>query len=480
MAGPASNSELFSTFVSLADDIKNLLELTIDQAFYDCKITMDFKFWLDMEECLKCISQVITKLSLACMDPPLPTSKELWPFLKTLKLSLTKLSFYCATYSHYLYGMSLKVSLTETTEKVFDGVIKLLRHIVEPDSEKRKRYLTSAGYIWDVAENFPKLPKDNKEAVLIKMKEVLHMVSDACDELTEAQTVSGLIKATKFCLIKLIGAIEKNAKTDYNYPNELPKNPSQENPDVEIPNFESAENESILSRFFLNKGQLDLNSLQSEHNGPMTSGDPAKKLCQLIAEAGDTISSDHLEQSRSIEVAENNAELDDQNESSEDSNEQMVIRTKFNLSNLIEAMENDLKADNKNEFSQNSSREIPIGIIPSVGAIQNEMLLNELLRTKVGQLDLISMQSERLSSLTDCLVTMLYPPITDVNGITSTINELEANVDWIISLAKKSHYIPKDENNSWLDFVEKAFRHNAHKSFTSIETFVASRNNLQQ
>ncbi|XP_037733208.1 cyclin-D1-binding protein 1 isoform X5 [Chelonia mydas] len=197
----------------------------------------------------KATSQEATKLSLAFSRPPLPSAED----CQKLSEGVQNAVLAAATVYYWLpkgQGTTLRKMVRDATAEVVEGMIQLTDVILStPLQSLSQEQLISTGSIWEACEQISHLPQDNHAAVLSAMAAYLGVVRDAVEEMEQAQREDqdpysdimedeelgsrgnrdtywseadrkllspcmGLMKASKACLKKLLGAVKLHGKAD--------------------------------------------------------------------------------------------------------------------------------------------------------------------------------------------------------------------------------------------------------------------------
>ncbi|XP_061188457.1 cyclin-D1-binding protein 1 homolog [Saccostrea echinata] len=199
------------------------------------------KLWSRMENVFKIISHEATKISLAFSGSPVPSEKEctsLFSSAEQATLALVSV-FYSLPTSQ---GLRLKKSTKEAILSLLDSLRELISSIHE-GCRGNQQQLQSTGAVWQDADVFSTIPKNNKEAVIHELKISSQLIRDALTELEQAieeggssdglfgsegeeegpqwteldKTVTkpcvGLIKTTKSLLKKTMECVQTNGQT---------------------------------------------------------------------------------------------------------------------------------------------------------------------------------------------------------------------------------------------------------------------------
>ncbi|XP_075773837.1 cyclin-D1-binding protein 1 isoform X1 [Pelodiscus sinensis] len=207
------------------------------------------RFWDTLGQTFKATSQEATKLSLAFSRPPLPSSED----CQKLSEGIQNAVLAAATAYYWLpkdQGITLRKMVRDATARVVEGMIQLTDVILSTQlSSLSQEQLISTGSVWEACEQISHLPRDNQAAVLSAMTIYLGVVRDALEEMEQAQgedqdpfgdiledeelgsrgnrdtywseadrkllgPCMGLMKASKACLKKLLGAVKVHGKAD--------------------------------------------------------------------------------------------------------------------------------------------------------------------------------------------------------------------------------------------------------------------------
>ncbi|EMP28272.1 Cyclin-D1-binding protein 1 like protein [Chelonia mydas] len=207
------------------------------------------RFWDTLGQTFKATSQEATKLSLAFSRPPLPSAED----CQKLSEGVQNAVLAAATVYYWLpkgQGTTLRKMVRDATAEVVEGMIQLTDVILStPLQSLSQEQLISTGSIWEACEQISHLPQDNHAAVLSAMAAYLGVVRDAVEEMEQAQREDqdpysdimedeelgsrgnrdtywseadrkllspcmGLMKASKACLKKLLGAVKLHGKAD--------------------------------------------------------------------------------------------------------------------------------------------------------------------------------------------------------------------------------------------------------------------------
>ncbi|XP_053309636.1 cyclin-D1-binding protein 1 [Spea bombifrons] len=206
-------------------------------------------FWETLGQTFKVISQEATKMSLAFSKPPMPSHED------NQKLSDGLLNSVLAAATVYyslpkVQGITLRKTVREAVADVIEGTIQLVDVILNSRIQSLSQaQLVSTGSVWEACDQFEQLPKDNKAAVVVQVSRYLAVVKDAIEEVEQAAAGEddpfndildddetggrcnqdtywseadrkllgpclGLMKASKACLKKVLGALKAQGKVD--------------------------------------------------------------------------------------------------------------------------------------------------------------------------------------------------------------------------------------------------------------------------
>ncbi|XP_067409995.1 cyclin-D1-binding protein 1 isoform X4 [Emydura macquarii macquarii] len=207
------------------------------------------RFWDTLGQTFKATSQEATKLSLAFSRPPLPSTED----CQKLSEGVQNAVLAAATVYYWLpkdQGTTLRKMVRDATAEVVEGMIQLTEVILStPLQSLSQEQLISTGGIWEACEQISHLPRDNQAAVLSAIATYLAVVRDALEEMEQAQVEDqdpygdvmddeelgsrgnrdtywseadrkllgpcmGLMKASKACLKKILGAVKVHGKAD--------------------------------------------------------------------------------------------------------------------------------------------------------------------------------------------------------------------------------------------------------------------------
>ncbi|RIA83548.1 Grap2 and cyclin-D-interacting-domain-containing protein [Glomus cerebriforme] len=125
-----------------------------------------------------------TKVTIACKPPCIPISAI--PTIEAMGETLFRISGFVESIP-LSTGKTLIQLIKSTTEEImFDSAAlanSFLDEPVDPSTIRSKGYLISTGIVWEACDRFNNLPKSNKQAVIIKWKEMLELLKDAILEI---------------------------------------------------------------------------------------------------------------------------------------------------------------------------------------------------------------------------------------------------------------------------------------------------------
>uniref|UniRef100_A0A8C5R3C3 Cyclin D1 binding protein 1 n=1 Tax=Leptobrachium leishanense TaxID=445787 RepID=A0A8C5R3C3_9ANUR len=212
-------------------------------------VTQDF--WDSLGNAFKATSQEATKISLAFSKPPVPSEvgcQQLSEGLLNAVLAIATLYYSLPK----VQGITLRKAVREAAADVINGTVQLVDVILNSRMQSLSQaQLASTGSVWEACDQWEQLPKDNLSAVLALASGYLDVVKDAIDEVEQAAASGddpyndvldddeddaegrgnqdtywsevdrrllapclGLMKASKACLKKLLGALKAHGKVD--------------------------------------------------------------------------------------------------------------------------------------------------------------------------------------------------------------------------------------------------------------------------
>lgn len=148
-------------------------------------------FWSEMEKIFKVISHEATKISLAFCGSPAPADKEcvsLFSQAEKAILALVSL-FYTLPASR---GLRLIKSTKETILSLLDSMRELIFNIQEGCAGNQQQ-LQSTGTVWQDANVFASMPKNDKDAVVKELRTCSQLIKDALEEIEEAIEGDGVL-----------------------------------------------------------------------------------------------------------------------------------------------------------------------------------------------------------------------------------------------------------------------------------------------
>lgn len=220
-----------ASVLSILQELQSNLTLVCEQLTDDDtgrKPATDFdadEYHKKLGTAAKMISHEATKACLSFSKPPLPDVGSATMLCQNLEM--TCLSLVSAFYDMPLSeGMALQKQIQRAVLDVITGIRDLVNGF-ESSKVNEQQHMTSTGNLWECCEALEKLPRDNKEAVLVLLKRERALVQDAVEELdmaiqneedeeddwTDSEHVLlpsclGLVKTAKSCLKKVIEGIE--------------------------------------------------------------------------------------------------------------------------------------------------------------------------------------------------------------------------------------------------------------------------------
>ncbi|KAM9296326.1 cyclin-D1-binding protein 1 [Gastrophryne carolinensis] len=207
------------------------------------------QFWETLGQAFKATSQEATKISLAYSQPPLPSEEDCQKLSDGL---LNAILVACTLYYSLPkeQGTTLRKVVREAVADVIEGSVQLIETILNSRLQSLSQaQLVSTGNVWEACDHFEQIPKDNLAAVVTTVSEYLGVVKDALDEMEQALNAEddpfsdiledddteargnqdtywseadrrliapclGLMKASKACLKKVLGALKTYGKVE--------------------------------------------------------------------------------------------------------------------------------------------------------------------------------------------------------------------------------------------------------------------------
>ncbi|NXP13775.1 CCDB1 protein, partial [Thinocorus orbignyianus] len=216
------------------------------------------RFWETLGQTFKVTSQEATKLSLAFSGSPLTSAEDCQKLSEDVQNAVLAV----ATVYYWLpkgQGTTLRKMVRDATTEVVEGMIQLAETILSAPLESlSQEQLISTGGVWEACEQVSSLPRvqihlfafaDNQAAVASALAASLGVVKDALEEMEHAlaegqdpysdimedeelgfrgnrdtywseadrkllSSCMGLMKASKACLKKVLGAVKTYGKAD--------------------------------------------------------------------------------------------------------------------------------------------------------------------------------------------------------------------------------------------------------------------------
>ncbi|XP_066289284.1 cyclin-D1-binding protein 1 homolog [Branchiostoma lanceolatum] len=207
-------------------------------------------FWERLSASFKIMSHEATKMCLMFSKPPVPSGEESKSLIEGVEKSVLAMvsTFYSLPKDQ---GMTLRKSVRLSVMSVVDELQDLVNHIIKNVGKGSSDQLFATGSVWECCDHFSRLPKDNKEATLLIIKNTTSLVQDALQEIEEARDDDaggitaldqlqmedpedqdnneeswaesdkalmapclGLVKASKACLKKISIAVKTGGKCD--------------------------------------------------------------------------------------------------------------------------------------------------------------------------------------------------------------------------------------------------------------------------
>ncbi|NXH20910.1 CCDB1 protein, partial [Bucco capensis] len=207
------------------------------------------RFWDALDQAFKGTSQEATKLSLAFSGSSLTSAEDCQKLSEDVQNAILAV----ATVYYWLpkgQGTTLRKTVRDATAEVVEGMIQLTETILSSPLESLSQgRLMSTGGVWEACEQVSSLPRDNQAAVVSALAACLGVVKDALKEMEHAlvegqdpysdimedeelgfrgnrdtywsesdrkllSSCMGLMKASKACLKKALGAVKAYGKAD--------------------------------------------------------------------------------------------------------------------------------------------------------------------------------------------------------------------------------------------------------------------------
>lgn len=179
-----------TAFESTISNLNLVLDQLNAEEYSSTQIKEDFtldNFWSKFGSCMLNVSAQATKLTLAFSQSPYPTDAEVKPLVTNIEMAVLALIsiFYSMPLSQ---GRTLHKAVSKSVIGVVEALQSLTKSIQIKDSNNSsKQHLQSTGTVWEICDRVNSLPRDNTQAVLANIHESLGLITDAVDELEEAQ-----------------------------------------------------------------------------------------------------------------------------------------------------------------------------------------------------------------------------------------------------------------------------------------------------
>ncbi|XP_064641590.1 cyclin-D1-binding protein 1 homolog [Lineus longissimus] len=142
-------------------------------------------FWLKLEGIVKVLSHEATKMAISFSQPPLPSTKDCEILIAGIeKAALGLVSVFYSLPQHF--GTCLAKSTKQAVVNVIEEVHGLVSMIQSLCGKEEKMNLTTTGSVWQACDEVANIPKDNKQVVLVIIKNNFELVKDALEEMKEA------------------------------------------------------------------------------------------------------------------------------------------------------------------------------------------------------------------------------------------------------------------------------------------------------
>lgn len=134
-----------------------------------------------MDGAAKLVSHESTKLCMMFNKPPLPTVEECEGLVSSMESSCIAL---LSTY--FKFSLSMGRCLHKDMYFCILNILEAVKDLCnEAKAQRCSGQLKSVGTVWEKCNILQKLPKDNKDAVLIIFRDQLNIVQDALEELQQ-------------------------------------------------------------------------------------------------------------------------------------------------------------------------------------------------------------------------------------------------------------------------------------------------------
>jgi len=180
------------TFKTMEQNIKNFLE-QIDDTSPEPKHVKDFDFsdfWIDLNKISEKLCFEANKLSMSWLSPPIPSNSDLTSMGSCLELACVALIAAFHSFPSDA-GLAVRAALKEALKSVLESCLEFVKTMSDTLGRKfpanSHPILQSFGQIMSKCEGIKNLPKSNKLACVILIKDQYDILKDALSELDEVK-----------------------------------------------------------------------------------------------------------------------------------------------------------------------------------------------------------------------------------------------------------------------------------------------------
>eukprot|EP00092_Neocalanus_flemingeri_P022021 GFUD01023880.1.p1 GENE.GFUD01023880.1~~GFUD01023880.1.p1 ORF type:complete len:358 (+),score=101.82 GFUD01023880.1:50-1075(+) len=180
------------TFKTMEQNMKNFLE-QVDDTSPEPKFVTDFDFsvfCVDLNKICDKLSFEANKISLSWLSPPAPSNSDMVSMGSCLELACvaTIAAFHSFPTDA---GLAVRISLKEAIKNVIESCLGFVKTLNETLGKKfpanSHPILQSFGLVMSKCEAIKKLPKSNKMACIVLIKDQYDILKDALSELEEVK-----------------------------------------------------------------------------------------------------------------------------------------------------------------------------------------------------------------------------------------------------------------------------------------------------
>jgi len=172
--------------------MKNFID-QIDDTSPEPKFVADFDFsvfWVDLTKMSEKLCFEANKLSLSWLNPPIPSNTDMVSMGGCLELAcVATIAFFHSFPSDA--GMAVRLALKEAIKHILDSCLSFVKTLNETLGKKFSAnshpILQSFGMVMSKCEAIKSLPKTNKAACILLIKDQYDILKDALDELEEVK-----------------------------------------------------------------------------------------------------------------------------------------------------------------------------------------------------------------------------------------------------------------------------------------------------